>query len=94
MTPAEKAQFWEQTIRAVQGMDPRFMKAVVTALVLRHGKLVTCENGCCTYPLHVITVEELFNVVEHYNLALRPGEDQYTLELMALPKEGHHDKPE
>ncbi len=89
MTPDEKEDFWRQTVHAIQIMDPRFMKAAVAALVMRHGKLITCENGCCTYPVHVLTLEELHNIVNGYSLALRPGQDQYTLELMAIPKEGH-----
>jgi hypothetical protein len=87
VTPDEKEDFWVQTLRAINTMDPRFTKAVVAALVMRHGRLITCENGCCTYPVHTITLEEMKNIVEGYNLGIRPGQEPFTLELMAIPKE-------
>ncbi len=74
MGPMEREEFWNQTVHAARAWDPRLLKALIAALVMRHGALKTCENGCCTYPLENITIEELYNITARYNLGLRAPE--------------------
>jgi len=86
MTPEDKEKFWDDTVKAAKDHDPRFMNAVVTALVLRYGDLKTCAAGCHTYAAVRLTIEELRNVVDHYNLGRR-ARAPYCIELTAISRE-------
>jgi hypothetical protein len=86
MTPEERMQFWQHTLEAARITDPRLIKAIAAALVLRHGRLITCEQGCHTFPVERITIEELANVVDGYNFGIR-APDVGILEVSAIDRE-------
>jgi hypothetical protein len=86
MTPEEKEALWVKTIQAAQAWDPRFVKAVAAALVLRHGVLKSCTKGCHTLPTERISLDELLNVVDHYNIGLRSPE-YGIIEITAIGKD-------
>lgn len=74
MEPYDKDLFWKQTVEAAQAWDSRFLKAVIAALTLKHGNLVSCTRGCHTIPTITISMEELRHIVANYNIGVKsPG---------------------
>ena len=86
MNPEEYEEFWRITVEAAREWDPRLLRALLAAIVLRMGDLKTCENGCCTYPVINVSLEELHKVSTEYNLGLRVPEVG-KLQLSALARE-------
>lgn len=86
MTDDEKRIFWEQTVQAAKNWDPRFLKAIAAVLVLRHGELQTCEQGCHTFPMERLTLEEFHHIIENYSLGIRSPETG-VIEVSVIAKE-------
>lgn len=86
MTPQEKQEWWARTLTALEGRDPRVHLAMLTAMILRHGRLEDCEGKRHTHIIERITLEELLNAVNGYHFSVRVPE-YGVVEIQALPKE-------
>src|SRR6185369_8670943 len=70
MTPAEKQEWWRRTVAALEARDPRVHVALLTALVLRHGRLVD-DLGQKTRVIERVSLEELLHVTNAYAFGVR-----------------------
>ena len=92
MTPQEKQEWWARTLTALEARDPRVHLAMLTAMILRHGRFEECASGKHTHIIERITLEELFNVINGYHFSVRMPE-YGLIEIQALPKEDVNGRP-
>ncbi len=91
MTEAEKREWWNRTLTALEQRDPRLFVAMLTALVLRHGNLEQC-NANHTHVVERISLEELVHTVDAYHIGTRVAE-WGVIEVQAVSKGDVHGQP-
>ena len=85
MTPEEKADWWARTLDAIEKRDPRVHLAMLTAMILRHGRLEECPGKAHTHVIERITIEDLMHTVQEYHFSVRVPETG-VIEIQALSK--------
>jgi hypothetical protein len=85
VTPAEKQEWWRRTVAALEARDPRVHVALLTALCLRHGRLVD-DLGQKSRVIERVSLEELMHVTNGYAFGVRAPE-YGIIEIQAVTKE-------
>lgn len=91
MNEREKQEWWNRTLAALEQRDPRVYMAMLTALVLRHGRLQQCNSGH-THVIERFTLEDLLHTTKDYHLGTRVAE-WGVIELEAVSKGDVHGQP-
>lgn len=71
MTP-EKQNHWDVVLQALRERNQQLYNNLLACLVLRNGEMEPCENGCCAIPSMKITIEEIANMNDNYDIAVLP----------------------
>lgn len=90
MNAREKELWWQKTVKALEARDPRIFLGLLTASVLRHGKLTQCSAEH-THVVEKISLEDVMHAAKNYYLS--PSVSEFgVIELQVVDKRDVHEQ--